>query len=127
MGFRNGCFATVWKNRDGELVKLSEKYADIRLSTSKKNAQGTYENDFGGKVRFIGKAFEKLKSTELNEKDVLHLLEVETQSRWDKNAQKDYISYICWDFETNKKLKPQKVEVVDEPNLEPFPDDDLPF
>ena len=44
MGFRNGSYATVWQV-DG----MSPSMTKVRLSISKKNKDGIYEQDFGSK------------------------------------------------------------------------------
>lgn len=53
MAFRNGAAASVWEIIPAE----SGNYADVRITTShKRQDTGGYEQDFTGKVRFIGQA-----------------------------------------------------------------------
>lgn len=134
MGFKNNCYATIWANKNTQqIVDKYEKYAIVSITTSKKNAStGNYEKDFSGKVRFIGNAFTKIKELQLAEKDRLKLLEVETTNKYDKEAGQNYTTYICWDFEivsTQKPSEPNKVDIIDSDNSDPFDSDDssLPF
>ena len=127
MGFRNNCYATVWADKDGKVVDCKDKYAEILLSTSHKKKDGGYETDFRRKVRFIGKAFETIKSVKLAEKDRLHLLEVEVTVIWQKEAKREYSSFLCYDCEiVGTNAKPQKTEIIDS-RLEEVSEDDLPF
>ncbi len=136
MGFKNGCYATVWTNKQtNQVVDMSNKYAEVILSTSKKSqtAKNGYETDFNGRVRFIGRAFEKIRTMALAEKDRLHLLEVETTNYYDKAKGKLYTNHICWDFEPaeSKNTAPRQPEVVeyskDDYKLGTDSDDMLPF
>lgn len=136
MGFKNGCYATVWTNKQtNQVVDMSNKYAEVILSTSKKSTQARsgYETDFNKKVRFIGRAFEKIATLALAEKDKLHLLEVETTTKYDPQTKKEYINFICWDFEPaeSKNTAPRQPEVVeyskDDYKLGTADDSELPF
>lgn len=117
MGFKNNCFATAWTNKaTNKVIDKFEKYAEVQLTTSKKK-DNTYETDFSGKVRFVGKAFTAIKDIELAEKDRLKLLEVEVTNKYDKDRRTTYTNYVCWDFECvnePKKSAPQQPEVVGE-------------
>ena len=128
MGFKNGAYCTVWNTKtENKVVVAKEKYAEVNLTISKKKQDGTYETDFESRVRFIGKAFNKIKDLALEEKDKLKLTEVETTYKYNKEAQKPFWSFVCWDFETVDPVKKEmpKVEVVDLPPLDV--DDSLPF
>ena len=128
--FKNNCYVTIWKFKD-TLVDIKNKMAIVKCSTSMKNKDGNYEIDFSDKVVFIGKAFEKIKELELNEKDRLKLLEVGVKNRYDVEKKIMYVNYYCFDFEPVDRIekKPPKVEVVDTiGELEPIDDtDNLPF
>lgn len=53
MAFRNGAAASVWEIIPAE----SGNYCDVRVTTThKRQDTGGYEQDFTGKVRFIGEA-----------------------------------------------------------------------
>lgn len=134
MGFKNGCICTLWKNKSTQnIIDKYEKYAVLSISTSKKNlSTGQYDHDFSGKVRFLGKAFTKIKDAELAEKDKLKLLEVETTNRYDKESNRNYTNYVCWDFEfagETKPIEPNKVDIVEGDGGDPFDNlgDNLPF
>ena len=137
MGFKNNCYATCWTNKQtGKVVDLYEKYAEVQLTTSKKSANGRngYETDFGGRVRFIGTAFEKIRTMALGEKDKLKLLEVETTSKYDAQKQRQFTNFICWDFDPAEKRdielrKPEVIERNDKGtySLGDVSDDMLPF
>ncbi len=137
MGYKNGAFCTVWNNKEtGKVVQLFEKYAEVTVSTSKKSqtAKGGYETDFNGRVRFIGRAFEKIRTMALAEKDRLKLLEVETTNYYDKAKGKLYTNHICWDFEPakSKNTAPRQPEVIERNangtySLGDSNDNDLPF
>lgn len=115
MGFANGRYATAWTDRStNKVLNIFEKYAEVQLTTSKKKQDGTYETDFSGRCRFVGKSFEKIRRIDLREKDRLKLLEVETTNRYDKEKKTSYNTYIVWDFETVENRQPTapQTEVV---------------
>ena len=101
MAFRNNAIATLWNNNDwGTVIKFSDKYADIQMSTQKKNRlTNEYETDFSSKVRCLGKAFETLKTLELREKFRIKLLDVEVTNKYDKEKKVMYVNYLVWDLE----------------------------
>lgn len=134
MGFKNKCYVTVWNDKEtGKVVQVFDKYATATVSTSKKNpnAKNGYETDFNGRVRFIGRAFEKIRTLALEDKDRLQLLEVETTNYYDKEKQRLFTNYICWDFEPaeSKNNAPRQPEVVTTRNsTQAMTEDvDLPF
>jgi hypothetical protein len=115
MGFANGRYATAWTDRNtNKVLNIFEKYAEVQLTTSKKKQDGTYDTDFSGRCRFVGKSFEKIRRIDLREKDRLKLLEVETTNRYDKEKKTTYNTYIVWDFETVENRQPTapQTEVV---------------
>lgn len=119
MGYKNNCFATCWTDKQTQKVlNIYDKYAEVLMTTSKKNANARngYETDFSGRVRFIGRAFEKIRTMALAEKDKLKLLEVETTSRYDTQAKRTYTNFICWDFEPaeSKNTAPRQPEVIEQ-------------
>lgn len=137
MGFKNSCFCTCWADKETkQVVILHEKYAEVTVSTSKKSqtAKNGYETDFNGRVRFIGRAFEKIRTMALAEKDRLHLLEVETTNYYDKAKGKLYTNHICWDFEPaeSKNTATRQPEVIERNDNGTYSlgdgnDSDLPF
>lgn len=137
MGYKNNCFATAWTDKQTQkVVNIYDKYAEVLMTTSKKNANARngYETDFSGRVRFIGRAFEKIRTMALAEKDKLKLLEVETTSRYDTQKQRQFTNFICWDFEPadGKPTAPRQPEVIERNDkgtysLGDISDDMLPF
>ena len=137
MGYKNNCFATSWTDKQTQKVlNIYDKYAEVLMTTSKKNANAKngYETDFSGRVRFIGRAFEKIRTMALEEKDKLKLLEVETTNRYDTQAKRTYTNFICWDFEPaeTKNTAPRQPEVIERNDkgtysIGDISDDMLPF
>lgn len=137
MGFKNGCYATAWTDKQTQkVVNIYDKYAEVQVSTSKKNANARngYETDFSARVRFIGRAFEKICTLALAEKDKLKLLEVETTSKYDAQKQRTFTNFICWEFEPadGKPTTPRQPEVIERTDngtysLGDINDSDLPF
>lgn len=127
--FKNNCYMTVWKNRDGEICKWGKDYVDIICSASLKDKKtGVWKDTVSSRfVRFKGEAFETLKKYALAEKDRLHLLEVGGTFIWDKAKGRDNVGLYCFKVEVCDKPQSNKVEVVD--GLPKFDEDgdDLPF
>lgn len=92
MGFRNGAFATVWSVEPGK-----GNFSKVRLSVSRKNKDGQYEQDFAGFCTFIGQAHAK--ADRLRKRDRIKLGEVDVSNPYDKEKQKEYINYKVFDFE----------------------------
>ena len=93
MGFRQGSFCTCWQITPGP-----GNFTKVRLSTSRKNKEtGEYEQDFSGYVMMIGHAHAK--AQKLKERDRIRLGEVDVSNRYDKERQKEYTDFKCFDFE----------------------------
>jgi hypothetical protein len=132
MGFKNNCYATCWTDKQTEKVlNIFERHAEVQITTSKKKQDGTYETDFSGRVRFVGKSFEKIRRVDLREKDRLKFLEVEACNRYDKEKKRSYDTFIVWDFETVESRQPTapQAEVVGSRKMESLGDieAELPF
>lgn len=132
MGFKNNCYATCWTDKQTEKVlNIFERHAEVQITTSKKKQDGTYETDFSGRVRFVGKSFEKIRRIDLREKDRLKFLEVETCNRYDREKKRSYDTFIVWDFETVESRQPTapQTEVVGGRKMESLGDieAELPF
>lgn len=92
MGVRTGSYGTIWE------VKDKGNYTDVRLSTSHKNKQtDTYEQDFGGYVRFIGEAHRKASS--LQERDRIKFGDIEITNNYNKEKNITYTNVACFSFE----------------------------
>ncbi|MGN1156971.1 MAG: hypothetical protein ACI4TK_12405 [Agathobacter sp.] len=133
MGFRPNAWATVWSVEPSATGSSTK----VRLSTSKKNKSGEYEQDFSGFCLFIGQAHTD--AAKLAEKDRIKIGECEVTTSYDKEKGKEYINYKVYNFETsdgagtqsNTKPKTKKAEkktafedVIEEGENS---EDDLPF
>lgn len=132
MAFKNGCYATLWnmeKDKEG-VINMYDKYAEINITTGRKNKDGKYTTDFSGRVRCLGSAYETISQLELKEKDRVRLLEVECTNKHDKEKGKTYTNFTCWSLELveKKKATPKQPEIVGEaPVFDAIDPDDLPF
>ena len=142
MGFKQadsegrGGYARVWE------VENKGNYSVVKLNTSKKNKEGSYETDFqDGFVRFIGTAHEKIKDVSLTKKGVgIQIKSCDVTNTYDPEKKKTYINYLVFAFDfTDSEAEPKKdskkpakaakkttrpKEEEDEVNID---DDDLPF
>lgn len=124
MGFRNNTYATVWKVEPGK-----GKYTNVRLSVSRKNAEGNYEQDFAGFCMFIGTA--RAKAEKLRERERIKLTSVDVSNRWDAVNNREYVTYKVFDFEpadggSGSSPVLQNHRQVDEP-IESGDEENLPF
>ena len=92
MGFRAGAWATVWEVTEGE------RSTKVRLTVSRKVDEGVYEQDFGGYCTFIGNA--KAKAAKLRAKDRIRLEGVDVSNRYDKEKNKEFVTYKVFDYKT---------------------------
>lgn len=97
MGFRNGAFATVWSVEPGK-----GNFTKVRLSVSRKNKDGQYEQDFAGYCTFIAQAHAK--ASPLKERDRIKLGDVDVSNVYDKEKQKEYVNFKVFDFEMAEPL-----------------------
>ena len=134
MGFKNNVYATIFQTKNAQKpVDIHEKYASAFITIYKKNSlTNQREKDFSGWIRFIGRAFEKIKNIEITDKTRIRLLEVEVTNRYNAETNQAYTNFICWDFEIEGNVKlanPNQVNVenADKP-FDPLDDNsDLPF
>lgn len=92
MGFRNGAFASVWSVESGK-----GNFTKVRLSISRKNKDGQYEQDFAGFCTFIAQAHAK--ACQLKERDRIKLGDVDVSNTYDKEKQKEYVNFKVFSFE----------------------------
>ena len=104
--FSVGSFAKIW-----EIKRIEEKYADFRISTSKKNEEGKYEQDFGGFVRLVGKAFADGKY--LNEGDSFKIVRCGVENHYDKEKKQTYTNFVIFEIEASEP----KAEAEENPFL----------
>lgn len=91
--FCNGAYAKLW-----EIKEIKERSADVRISTSSKNKDGKYEQDFGGYVRMIGKALEAL-NHDLHENDRFKIVRCGVTNRYDKEKKITYNNFAIFEVE----------------------------
>lgn len=130
--FSNNAYVTVWEidKINHKTINLGDKSADVAVTTSRKNQQGRYETDFTGRVRFIGKAFEKIKGLTLSVGDRLQLTSTGVRNFYDKERRKEYFTFYCFDFEVAalKDKRPPEVKVEECPvAIDEINPDELPF
>ena len=124
MGFRQGAYVKVWSIEHPG----SDKYSKVRISSSRKNAEGKYEQDFGDFATMIGEANVKARSG-LHEGDRIKLLSVDVTTRYDKPTKKQYTNFIVYDYEPaeqDAQRAPSSSGKVDSNPVESLPTD-LPF
>ncbi len=92
MGFRTGAYATCWSVEQGR-----GNFTKVRLSISRKNREGVYEQDFSGFCMFIGTAHAK--AEKLKERDRIKLGDVDVSTTFNKEQNKEYVNYKVFDFE----------------------------
>lgn len=121
MGFRTGSYATVWSAEQtrGNSVK-------VRLSTSRKNKQtNQYETDFSGFVYFCGSA--GAEALRLHERDRIKLGDIDVTSRFDKEANREFVNYYAYSFEKIDQDNPQQSKPVESNAVEGDEDEVSPF
>jgi len=92
-GFRVNSYATIFSIEPGK-----GNWTKCRVSISRKNRDtGEYEQDFGGYVMMIGPAHAK--AQKLRERDRIQLKEVDVSNRYDKEKQREYTDFKCFDFD----------------------------
>jgi len=109
---------------------VKEKYVQAKLSTGKKNQDGSWTN-MSWNVRFIGKCYDQ--ASRLKEKDKIELRSGYVENSYDKETKKSYVNVIVFEFETeyNQEQPKQKIEeknpFKDAPKEVEIKNDDLPF
>jgi hypothetical protein len=98
--FSNNSYAKVWEVTEKTNEKTGKTTKQMRISTSRKNDDGTYTQDFGGFVVLRGKAAEK----PIADNDRIQLLNVGVTNSYDKAKDTTYTNFICFDFVTNAEL-----------------------
>lgn len=109
MGFRTGAWAKVW-----EVKPMSDTSTKIRMSVSRKNKQGEYEQDFSGFVLAIGTAAAH-KAAGLKEGDRIKLGDVDVSTKYDKDKKVTYTNFKMFSFETDGESSSSRPAPPDEP------------
>lgn len=111
----NKAYCTIWD------IKPSEKYTDIRISTSEKNRDGNYVNS-NWFARCIGKAHNQIKNFEVKDRAIILSGKV-TNETYEKDGQKrSVLRVLIYDLEKNEPNTGTY-----EPTGDIEDDDDLPF
>lgn len=121
--FSVNSYLKVWKIKD-----VKDKYVEAQCSTSKKIADGQYETDFSGFVRFVGHAFNKVKN--MSEGDSFKILQCGVTTQFVKEKNTTYTNYVVFDVEvgTNNGNKPQVNNSTQFMNIpDGVEDEGLPF
>ena len=123
MGFRNGAYAKVWELRPNK----SGRSTAVRLSISKKDGNGGYEEDFSHWVMFIATANERAKR--LQQGDRVQLGDVDVSARYDKEKRAHDYSFKVFSFEevAGNGKKTGSTKAQEQNDREDGAPDDLPF
>lgn len=97
MGFRSGAKATVWEVRDG----FQPNTKSVKITIRRKNKDGEWVNDFKGFCTFINSAAQKAEN--LKEKDHIVLKGCDVSNWWNKEKEKEYITFKVFDFEISEQ------------------------
>lgn len=91
MGFRNGCYAKVWKIEPGRV----EGTMNIQIAISHKNKNtNEYVKDFSGFVTCYGNAAEQIRK--FKEGDTVKLDEVDVTNRYNTETRITSTYYRCY-------------------------------
>lgn len=93
--FSAGSYAKIW-----EIKAINEKYSDIRISTSKKDKDGNYSQDFGGFVRMVGQAHSQM--SYLSEGDRFKIVRCGVENHYDKEKKTTYNNFVIFEVETEE-------------------------
>jgi len=93
MGFRKDAFAKVWEVKPNN----GGKSTSVRLSISRKVAEGQYEEDFSGYVIFIATA--NTRAAALKKNDRIKLGDVDVSSKYNPANKERTFSFKVFSFE----------------------------
>lgn len=100
MGFRTGAYAKIW-----EVAPVSDTNTKLRMSISRKNKDGQYEQDFSGYVAAIGTAAAK-KAASLKQGDKIKLGDVDVSTRYDMVKKVTYTNFRVFSFDVDDDSSP---------------------
>lgn len=92
MGFRNGAYATIFEDVDNG----GRNYTAKKVAISKRNADGGYDQTFGGIVRFVGDC--KNDAAKLTKLDRIKIEECDVTNSYDKEKKREYVNYVVFKF-----------------------------
>ena len=122
MGYRPGAYCTVWQ------VQPYPNFTKVRVSISRKNREtGQYEQDFSGFVMMVSQA--NAKAQRLKERDRIKLGDIDVTTTFNKEQNKEYVNYKCFDFEMadDPGQQPGTTARVDANPVEGDVEEDVPF
>lgn len=93
--FSQGSYLKVW-----EITNKTDKYIDAQCSTNRKIAEGQFEKDFGGFVRFVGHAYNTMKNDEAG--GSYKILSCGVRNTYDKEKKVTYNNFIVFDVEPSQ-------------------------
>ena len=130
MGFRQGAYFTIWEVNEGKFANT----ANVRMTSSRKNKNGEYEQDFSSYVTFIGEAAKQVMG--LGERDRIKILSCDVTNQYDKAKRITYTNYKVFEFEMadgsklggKSKPKPQRQAFADDDFAVDYDEDEnIPF
>lgn len=90
--FANGSWVKIWECKKG-----NGNYYEARMSTSRKNQDGQYEQDWGdGRVRLVGTAAKQAEN--INDGDKLQIERCGVTNKYDKEKKVSYTNYVIFAF-----------------------------
>ena len=111
--FGAGSWAKIW-----EIKAINEKYSDIRISTSKKDKDGNYVQDFGGYVRMVGKAHSQM--SYLSEGDRFKIERCGVENHYDKAKKITYYNFVIFEIEAEESEGAPTVPEASDTEDNPF-------
>ncbi|MGI6069092.1 MAG: hypothetical protein ACOYBE_01565 [Blautia sp.] len=94
--FSAGSYLKIWR-----VAREADKYCDVQASTSRKNQDGTFENDFSGFVRLVGHAANQIKGKDLT-KGGFKIKDCGVTQIYNKEKNQTYTNFIVFEFEDNE-------------------------
>lgn len=114
--FIKNAFATVW-----HVDKVEEKYAKVRIGTSSKKTDGTYENS-NWFATFVGSARNAVETLQPKDRITINVGRVSNISvKQQDGTFKTYLNVVVFDFSKQGEQQEEVTGVPDEPSEE------LPF
>jgi len=119
--FSNGAWAKIWKCEKGQ-----GNYYVAQMSTSRKNQDGNYENDWSdGRVRLVGTAAKQ--AEKIKDGDRLQIENCGVTNTYDKEKKVTYTNYVIFAFSESGGEKKKNTKASPAKKVEVEEDEDLPF
>jgi hypothetical protein len=119
LGYKEVVYAKVWS------VTKTEKYIDLRVTTSEKDKEGNYVNSTWF-PRLVGKAFNSLKDIKVGDAIILTKCKLSNESKEDEEGnKKSFFRFVVFEASfnenTNRSISPQAAPAASF-NDPPFPE-----